>query len=473
MPFPRIAATLAARSVTATEIPCYRRLASAYSSSRSFSSTSGAVTVGTKRSRRCPTLAPRSHSHATLLTTPGVVPASSFSSSAAYDTYEDDEESTSISSAHDYSHGHSHSHHHHHQQHDDSRSGYQHCDTCTCDTPQSRQTQHQCEIPPSTLTEELPPPLPEPKYSFHKRLMPSNLTALSSRAGRRRFLEALSSDNAEAYLPLAEQFLNQSDPAYCGITTLAMILNACAVDPNVRWRGGWRWYGSDDVVLDRCCLGSEHGRERVRRAGITLEEFAGLGRCQGMRIDMKRPYLDKVDGDNATASSYGTLDDFRSDIQRMVQLPPISDEDIDGNTVGDPNDEESRGFLVVSFSRAHLNQTGAGHFSPVAAYHPPTDSCLVLDVARFKYAPYWVSVEELYEATKPLDETTGKSRGWFVMRPPRVQLDAVNGYQGINKRDEGMRPADSVPLVGEDEKACVHNTTSSSHKETCPVAYSR
>ena len=237
MPFPRIAATLAARSATATEIPCYRRLASTYSSSRPFSSTSGAATVGTKRCRRCPTLAPRSHSHATLLTTPGVVPASSFSSSAAYDTYEDDEESTSISSAHNCSHGHDHNHHHHHQQHDDSRSGYQHCDTCTCDTPQSRQTQHQCEIPPSTLTEELPPPLPEPKYSFHKRLMPSNLTALSSRAGRRRFLEALSSDKAEAYLPLAEQFLNQSDPAYCGITTLAMILNACAVDPNVRWRG--------------------------------------------------------------------------------------------------------------------------------------------------------------------------------------------------------------------------------------------
>ena len=346
MPFPRIAATLAARSVTVTEIPCYRGLASTSTPSRPFSSTSGAVTIGTKRSRRCPTLAPRSHSHATLPRTPAVASSSSFSSSAAYDTYEDDQESTSISSAHNYSH--SHNHHHHHQQHDDSRSGYQHCDT-----PQSRQTQHQCEIPPSTLTEELPPPLPEPKYSFHKRLMPSNLTALSSRAGRRRFLEALSSDNAEAYLPLAEQFLNQSDPAYCGITTLAMILNACAVDPNVRWRGGWRWYGSDDVVLDRCCLGSEHGRERVRRAGITLEEFAGLGLCQGMRIDMKRPHLDKVD-DNAT-TSYGTLDDFRSDIQRMVQLPPISDEDIDGSTVGDPNDEESRGFLVVSFSRAHLN----------------------------------------------------------------------------------------------------------------------
>jgi len=406
------------------------------------------------------------------LLTPPAASAFSFSSLPAYDTaYDSDEDNavfTSQNSAHDHSHSHHHHHNYHHQQQHDSRAGYQHCDTCTCDTPQSRQTQHQCEIPPSTLTEKLPPPLPEPKYSFHKRLMPSNLTALSSRAGRRRFLESLGSDNAEAYLPLAEQFLNQSDPAYCGITTLAMILNACAVDPNVRWRGGWRWYGSDDVVLDRCCLGSEQGRERVRRAGITLEEFAGLGRCQGMRIDMKRPLLADTLVDDDSASSYGTLDEFRSDVQRMVQLPPIADEDM--GSMGDPNDEEGRGFLVVSFSRAHLNQTGAGHFSPVSAYHPATDSCLVLDVARFKYAPYWVSVEELYEATKPLDETTGKSRGWFVMRPPRVQRDALDGYQGINKRDEGMRPAHTVPLVGDDnDSACVHNATSSSHKDDCPV----
>ena len=403
-----------------------------------------------------------------------------FSSSAAYDLHEDDADQDLADQLSSHDHNHHHHHHHHHQNHStlldntdiiDGRAGYQHCDTCTCDTPQSRQTQHQCEIPPATLTEDLPPPLPEPKYSFHKRLMPSNLTALSSRAGRRRFLESLGTDNAEAYLPLAEQFLNQSDPAYCGITTLAMILNACAVDPNVRWRGGWRWYGSDDVVLDRCCLGSERGRERVRRAGISLEEFTGLGRCQGLRIDMKRPSLGEVGGEN-----YGTLDDFRSDVQRMVQLPPIADADDIGSGIDNPNgEEEGRGFLVASFSRAHLNQTGAGHFSPVAAYHPPTDSCLVLDVARFKYSPYWVSVEELYEAAKPIDETTGKSRGWFVMRPPRVQLDTVNGYQGINKRDEGMRPAHTVPLIGdENDDVCVHSAEPSSahsfaHTDICPV----
>lgn len=32
-----------------------------------------------------------------------------------------------------------------------------------------------------------------------------------------------------------------------------------------------------------------------------------------------------------------------------------------------------------------LKQTGQGHFSPVAAHDPISDSVLILDTARFKY----------------------------------------------------------------------------------------
>jgi len=46
------------------------------------------------------------------------------------------------------------------------------------------------------------------------------------------------------------------------------------------------------------------------------------------------------------------------------------------------------GFLAIAFSRKGIGQTGDGHYSPIAAYHEPTDQCLVLDVARFKYAPF-------------------------------------------------------------------------------------
>ena len=40
--------------------------------------------------------------------------------------------------------------------------------------------------------------------------------------------------------------------------------------------------------------------------------------------------------------------------------------------------------VVASYDRAQLDQTGSGHFSPLAAYHSATDSVLIMDVARFK-----------------------------------------------------------------------------------------
>lgn len=40
---------------------------------------------------------------------------------------------------------------------------------------------------------------------------------------------------------------------------------------------------------------------------------------------------------------------------------------------------------------------------------------LLLDVARFKYPPHWISLPLLYEAMKPHDVVTGKPRGYFLI----------------------------------------------------------
>jgi glutathione gamma-glutamylcysteinyltransferase len=74
-----------------------------------------------------------------------------------------------------------------------------------------------------------------------------------------------------------------------------------------------------------------------------------------------------------------------------------------------------RAFLVASFCRAQLGQTGSGHFSPIGAYHAASDSVLVLDVARFKYPPYWVPVRDLWRACSMADPITGRARGWFTL----------------------------------------------------------
>lgn len=71
----------------------------------------------------------------------------------------------------------------------------------------------------------LPPPPPEPVYSVHRRVLPTSLTAMSSPKGRRYLLESLSDPGTApgCFWSLIEQFVNQSEPAYCGVTTLVMV----------------------------------------------------------------------------------------------------------------------------------------------------------------------------------------------------------------------------------------------------------
>jgi glutathione gamma-glutamylcysteinyltransferase len=291
--------------------------------------------------------------------------------------------------------------------------------------------------------DDLPPPLAEPKYSVHKRVLPAELTAFSSQQGKRYLMEAFAGGTAESYWKLTEHFVNQSDPAFCGVTTLLMCLNAMCIDPNIRWRGGWRFYGSEDVLLNRCCFSAE----RIRRKGIILEDFARLGRCHGLKIDMKRPLLEgkqdpKHDDTNNNGSngkegdSSFSLDDFRNDIRWILS----------------GIEAKHQPLLVTSFSRSALGQTGEGHFSPIAAYHEETDQVLVLDVARFKYAPYWVRVEDLFQSMRDLDSVTKKPRGWFLLSPPKNH-ECIDDDLG----QENRRPIETVPKMGDPELCPISN----------------
>lgn len=72
-------------------------------------------------------------------------------------------------------------------------------------------------------------------------------------------------------------------------------------------------------------------------------------------------------------------------------------------------------FMVISFSRKVLGQTGDGHFSPIGAYNAETGNVLILDTARYKYPSYWCPIETLYESMNPIDKETGRPRGYFVL----------------------------------------------------------
>ncbi|KAI9593168.1 phytochelatin synthase [Syncephalis fuscata] len=229
------------------------------------------------------------------------------------------------------------------------------------------------------------------RSTFYRRPLPKHLVAFDSTEGKQFFRRCLDKGHAEGYFHLADNFSSQSEPAYCGPSSLAMVLNALQIDPRRRWKGAWRWY--TDELLESCLPMSV-----VKRKGITFSQFACNGHCE---VVAKRP-------------TEFTFDNFVADLRRVTSRMDNGE------------------HMVVSYARATLGQTGDGHFSPIGAFYPGRPHyALVLDVARFKYPSYFCQTRLLYEAMKPIDRTTGKCRGWFLLRPQ--QHSPVYGCASVCK----------------------------------------
>lgn len=186
------------------------------------------------------------------------------------------------------------------------------------------------------------------------------------------------------YFPLSEVFTSQTEPAFCGISTLCMILNCLSVDPaqihGVRgiWKGPWRWYHEE--LLD-CCA----PLEEAKMHGVTMEQLDCLAQCNGLKTCV-------------TSMADCDIVAFRRILQGLCSQkdPPAT-------------------YMVVNYDRRFLGQTGSGHFSPIAAYEVTRDMVLILDVARFKYPPHWVRLQDLVAAMDSADSATGRSRGYITL----------------------------------------------------------
>jgi len=161
------------------------------------------------------------------------------------------------------------------------------------------------------------------------------------------------------------------------------------VDPGKHWKGPWRWY--EEKMLN-CCM----DLEEIKENGITLQTFRCMALCQGVSVDLR--YCDETT----------SLDDFRRAVEEAC-VETQQQQDDDGE------DEEGLQVLIVSYSRKVLKQTGDGHFSPIAAYDKQSDSVLILDTARFKYGAHWVPTSLMFDAMKPIDKSTGRSRGFALL----------------------------------------------------------
>ena len=72
-------------------------------------------------------------------------------------------------------------------------------------------------------------------------------------------------------------------------------------------------------------------------------------------------------------------------------------------------------FVLANYLRAALGQVGGGHWSVLAAYDAQSDSVLILDVAKYKYAPVWAGISTLQKAMATIDTTSNKARGLVIV----------------------------------------------------------
>jgi len=183
------------------------------------------------------------------------------------------------------------------------------------------------------------------------------------------------------YWQLSTTFVTQSTQTYCSVASAVTVLNAMPVrkpvDPVYAPYPYFtqRNYFTPEVI-------KVISPQTVLAIGMTRTQMAGTLMLHGVNVK-------NIAGD--------TLNDER--LRSLLR-----------KTLGDDGQ-----FVLVNYLRSSLAQEGGGHWSVLAAFDAQSDRVLILDVARYKYAPVWVGIGTLRQAIATIDTTSNKARGLVIV----------------------------------------------------------
>ncbi len=226
-----------------------------------------------------------------------------------------------------------------------------------------------------------PVPLPGPSRGAQATTVSQSLLPLAEPAGQ----SLLGRAGARVdYGPLIQWFETQGNLAYCGVASAVMVLNSLGVSaPPAPGYGAYRFWTQGNAFTIPGSRGFVRP-EVVAREGMTLAQL------QGWLAGHPELVVERFHGDRLS------LEQWRALLRRSLS---------------DPRDR-----LLVNYLRTALGQAGGGHISPLAAYDTRSDTVLLLDVARYRYPAVWVSVTDLWQAMRTVDDTSGRSRGLLLIR---------------------------------------------------------
>lgn len=187
------------------------------------------------------------------------------------------------------------------------------------------------------------------------------------------------------YFMLAPYVDVQENLGFCGPASIAAVLNSLPDMPRPTSSG----YGTYRYFTQRSLFNAETSQvksfEDVSLSGLTLAQASSF--LQRLHVQNRIFY-----GADLSVAS------LRSIIKTSL--------------------EDSHERIIVDFSRRTLGQAGDGHYSPLVAYDSASDSVLIIDVAKFKYPPFWVQVDDLWASIQTMDPDSGHSRGLIIVSEP-------------------------------------------------------
>lgn len=202
----------------------------------------------------------------------------------------------------------------------------------------------------------------------------AELVYLNTPAGAERLVSARHRQHFFLVQPYLE---SQQNLAFCGPASIAAVLNSLDLPrPAAGPLYPYPFFTQDNVFTPATQRIKPYIQVNAR--GMTLDEFTAFLNALGAKATAH--HADRLD-----------LDGLRALVKATLENP--------------------RGRVVVNYSRKPLGQAGDGHLSPLGAYDEATDSVLLLDVAKFKYPPVWITLQDLLTAIRTTDPDSGMSRG--------------------------------------------------------------
>jgi hypothetical protein len=222
-------------------------------------------------------------------------------------------------------------------------------------------------------------------------------------------LARLASSTAKVDFPaLANQFEPQSNPAFCGPTSAAIVLNA--------------FYGrSADLPRARSRLRAEDLRYVPSNYDPTVPRFT-----QDNVITKGQKTRAQVLGEPVTINGQ-QVNDFGYQVRQLdemlrangviTRLTIVDDNKIEQDIRPElvENLKRRGDYVIVAYLREAVGQRGGPHISPVGAYDTQSDSFLILDVNPARADWVWMSTGTLVKGMRTFDAI--ENRGYILVGP--------------------------------------------------------